>query len=223
MPWMSEPTVPTQPSSERWWRRSRKGPLLSCQMRGLLFTNDNALEPFLQQWDALATKSEKPYCSPVWMLSWWRHAAPRRSELRVVAAVDDHHLLGIAPFFLERRGRVFRRLRILGAGTSSRVDLLSEPDMEQEVGRVIWETLRATRPRPHVVLFEGIDRRSPWPEIFRTHSSSRTHPTLRRVFSQPAPTASLKHSSFDDWFAGRSAKFRKNMRRARRQLAERNC
>ena len=131
-------------------------------MRELVVTDERDATPFVAQWQALAVEASNPYCAPEWMLSWWRRAAPPRCELRVVVVLDEEVVVGIAPLFADRRLRGTVRYRVLGAGTSARVDLLARRGREREVARRVASILAVTSPRPHAFVFEGIPAESGW-------------------------------------------------------------
>ena len=45
-------------------------------LAGAIVDDEADLAPILSDWDALAVETGRPYCSPGWMLAWWRHARP---------------------------------------------------------------------------------------------------------------------------------------------------
>ncbi len=152
------------------------------------------------------------------MLSWWNHVAPKGALLRVIVVTSGDRLVGVAPFFAEPALFGFRRYRVLGAGTSGRLNLLARPGLEEEVGAQFALALSRSRPRVQAVLFEGIPSESPWPELLRANWPTSKHPSLATEFSLPAPVLTLKGLTFDQWFAGKSSHFRAQMRRRLRQL-----
>ena len=66
-------------------------------MDGRLLESLDTVEPHLEAWDGLATAARLPYCTPAWMLGWWKHARPDGARLRVAVAVDGAELAGVAP------------------------------------------------------------------------------------------------------------------------------
>ena len=189
-------------------------------LSGAVVDDPGALEPIFGQWDDLAVAAGRPYCAPAWMLAWWRHAAAGTTSLRVITVSDGATLVGVAPFFAERTRSGLTRYRVLGAGTSSQVDLLAAPGLEAGVARTAAALLAASRPRPDVVMFEGIPSSSPWPAVLRDVWPGR-RPTLDVLISMPAPFLALDEGGFDTWFGSRSSHYRARMRRGLRKLEAR--
>lgn len=180
-----------------------------------LISNLNDARPYLPAWDELAVDSAKPYCGPAWMGSWWVHASPAGSVLRLMLIFDEADLVGVLPFFADRFAGVLNRYRILGAGCSSRVDLLARRGMEASVVFAWISTLRDTIPKPDVVMFEGIPSDSPWPALLAEEWPGRSA-SLIRQFHQPAPSIRLQDRTYDEWFSSKSRNFRQSMRRSLR-------
>src|SRR5215831_3633865 len=83
-------------------KRRRADSMISTQIA----TEVEDLRPLERRWDELARTTRAPYCAPAWMLSWWRHCATPGDLLRVVIVRNDDDVVGIAPFFVRRRGAV---------------------------------------------------------------------------------------------------------------------
>jgi CelD/BcsL family acetyltransferase involved in cellulose biosynthesis len=73
-------------------------------LRGELIDELGAAEQIRDEWDALAVARGRPFCSPAWMLAWWRHAAPPSALLRIAAVRQNGRLVGVAPFFAREEG-----------------------------------------------------------------------------------------------------------------------
>ena len=189
---------------------------------GALILDLDGAEKLRDPWDALAVRCGRPYCAPSWMLAWWRHAAPKRSALRIVAVLEGDDLAGIAPFFAEEPRPGLIRYRLLGSGASARVEPLASPGREPEIAAVVAGILSGTRPQPHVISFEGIDRKSPWAALL-AEAWPGVRPAVHRVRTMPSPTLRLKGRTYDQWLAGIDRDHRKNIRRRRRRLEERGA
>ena len=172
---------------------------------------------FQSEWNGLACACDQPYGTTAWMWSWWRHAAPRGSRLRTVVVSADGRVIGIAPLFADSSFGVWR-YRILGAGVSSRVDLLASPGREREVASAVARCLATVAPHPSALIFEGVRDDSPWPTLLAEAWPSDRAPRLYREYSMPAPYLELDAPSFDAWFASQTAHFRSRMRRGLRKL-----
>src|SRR4051812_15232323 len=82
-------------------------------------------------WDALAVALGRPFCAPAWALGWWRHAAPHGAlGLRPVVVTDGDEVIGVAPFFAQRKSPGRADLRLLGAHTSHRIAPLAAAGRE---------------------------------------------------------------------------------------------
>ncbi|HEX2050105.1 MAG TPA: GNAT family N-acetyltransferase [Actinomycetota bacterium] len=188
--------------------------------RAVVVTDEGAARRYAAGWDALAVAASNPYCSPAWMLAWWRRVAPARCDLRVVVALDGDEVVGVAPLFADRRLRGATRLRILGAGTSARVDLVAGAGREDDVARALAPALARTRPQPHAIVLEGIPATSPWPSLLAARWPGPAR--VRVEYSKASPVMRID-GSFDAWFAAHSRNFRKKLGLRRRRLAERGA
>jgi CelD/BcsL family acetyltransferase involved in cellulose biosynthesis len=187
-------------------------------VHGELIDNPRDVERLRSQWDDLAISSKKPYCSPAWMLSWWRHVAPPSSLLRIVVVLEKNELLGVAPLFTDKGFGILNRYRLLGGPTSSRVDMLATNGLEREVAEVFAAMLSEAQPNVDVLMFEGIPEHSPWPQLLEEFWSNSRRPRLQTQFSVPAPSLILKGRTYEEWLGTKSRNFRKSMRYRQRQI-----
>jgi CelD/BcsL family acetyltransferase involved in cellulose biosynthesis len=183
-------------------------------LRGVLVDRLEDLEAYQQAWDELAVLNRKPYCSPAWVLSWWRHARPSRSALKTVVVLDGTDLVGVAPVFADRGVGGVVRHRLMG---SSRRDFLVSPELEEEATRIVGAVLGTSEPTPDVFMLEGVPSDRRWP-LLLTQAWPAGRLTTHRQFTQPAPIANLEGRSYDEWFGSKSRNFRQGMRRRVRQL-----
>ena len=177
-------------------------------------------EELATAWDELAVSASRPYCSPGWLLAWWRYAAPAHAELRMIAGWEGSELIGIAPLFASHARRRVREFRFLGSGVSTRVEPVARAGREDAMASTIAAALARARPGAALVSFEGIPEGSLWPEWIQESWPGSSSPRLRRGRIAAAPTLYLKGQSYDNWFAGKSRNFRSQMRRALRTLSE---
>jgi CelD/BcsL family acetyltransferase involved in cellulose biosynthesis len=175
------------------------------------------LSELVADWDRLAVAAGEPYCAPGWMLSWWRHAAPAGARLRVAVAQDAEHLVGIAPFYGERRFGALEWLRPLAAPVAHRVGPVCLPGHEGAVAAQLARVLASAHPRPALLTIDGVPRDSPWPRLLAAAWPQRTL-LHRRPQQSVAPVVALSDPDFAAWLAGRSANFRQQTRRTRRKL-----
>lgn len=183
-------------------------------MRAELVESLDALVAYREPWDELAVAGARPYCSPDWLLPWWKHAAPAGARLRTVVVLDGAELVAVAPLYATG-GAGLTLHRLLGHGASLGVEPLARAGAAEECARLIASKLAGGS----VVLdFEGIRAASPWPG-YLAHSWPGGA-SLRHELSMAAPALTLGGRSFDDWLAARSKHFRSQVRRDRRRLDE---
>ena len=201
--------------------RTGTGPAVGTGLSGQLVEEAGALDAVREEWDALAASAGRPYCTPAWMLSWWHAARVGDARLRVVVVRDGSEVVAIAPFFAQvsrPAGLRLVELRLLGAGGAHRIGPLCRPGREGEAAQAITDALAASRPRPSSVVFEGIDVDDPWPRLLAARWPAPARAALRRDNEMSAPVANLGDGTYEAFFAGRSSKYRAQMRRARRSL-----
>lgn len=191
-------------------------------LRGNLLATLEDLAPFRDEWDALAVRNSRPYCSPAWMLAWWRWVAEEGALLRAVAVTDrKQRLIGMAPFWVTGRRTLLPRYGLLGAGLAAPIEPLAQLGDEEEVAGAIAPVLAAARPRAAVVALDGVPEGSPWPRLLMEAWPGRRRPSLSCERSRPIPTVDLTSGGYEEWFAARRAHFRQQMRRYRRRIEER--
>jgi CelD/BcsL family acetyltransferase involved in cellulose biosynthesis len=193
------------------------------ELRTGVVADVGALEPWFQAWDGLAVASRRPFCSPSWMVPWWRCVAPRGASLRVVVVTEGEDLVGIAPCFVERAYGGVWRARMLASSASYRTEPLAVPGREAEVGVQVMAALGGSSPPPAVVLLEAVPSGSPWPEAFARAGNGRPLPWRFLDKSVGSPRLSLEGRTYQEWFESKRPHFRQHMRRARRQLGEKGA
>ncbi len=189
-------------------------------LRAQTIEHPDQLDDLRGAWDELAVQTSNPYCAPAWMMAWWKHVAPAGARLRVHAVFDGADLVGLAPFFVDRGfGRVVR-YRVLAAGTSAPLDLLARRGSEDAVASETARWLAGADPAPDVIMFEGLRRGSPWPDLLRARWPRPAAPAISTLLSQPAPCVRLRGTTYDQWLASRTSNFRRNLRHDQRSLRQ---
>jgi CelD/BcsL family acetyltransferase involved in cellulose biosynthesis len=158
--------------------------------------------------------------APGFVLAWWRHVAPPDAQPRLVTVRDEGRLVGIAPFYVEpsaRRARIDYRLP--GIELCGGMSPLAAPGREWEVAASIGAALADAAPRPHLIALEGLPISTPWASALHDGWPGARRPTVRRYHVHGCPVVTLREPSFDAWLSGKSANFRGQMRRLRRQFA----
>jgi CelD/BcsL family acetyltransferase involved in cellulose biosynthesis len=193
-------------------------PPTSDAATALVVERPEQLEPHLDAWDALAAAAGRPFCTPAWMLAWWREGRSGDARLRVVLVRDaDDTLVGVGPFFAQVAFGL-AEYRLLGAGFSHRVGPLAVAGREREAAAAIAAALALATPAPASVVFEGIEASDPWPELFADGWPGR-RPRVRTDVEMDSPAIALD-ADFEAWMARRERKFRKEARRVARRLEE---
>lgn len=190
-------------------------------LQGTLIVRLTDLSRYRAEWDDLAVSSNRPYCSPAWMLAWWRCVAAEGARLRAVAVTDESGtLVGLAPFWLAGGRSILPSYRLLGAGVAAPIEPLARSGTEREIAKVVASILARARPRPAVLALDGVPSESPWPALLAACWPGRRPPRVRRGESRPTPTVDLSVESYEAWFAARRSHFRQQMRRYRRRIEE---
>jgi CelD/BcsL family acetyltransferase involved in cellulose biosynthesis len=94
------------------------------------------------QWDQLyqSSNSRNPYAAPEWVETWLRHFAAE-GEIEVLSVSRDDRLVGVAPCYVRRIGRVARTVQFAGTGRHDALTelpgVLSEPEETRSVLRAV--------------------------------------------------------------------------------------
>jgi CelD/BcsL family acetyltransferase involved in cellulose biosynthesis len=175
------------------------------------------LDELRGSWDELAVARARPYASPGWLLPWWRHAAPDGARLRVLVALEDDEVVGVAPLYALAGPLGTTTYRLLGTSSANRIEPLARPGREDAVAGAFTEALREVEPRVDVVVLEALPESSPWPPLL---AQAWPHVEPEVEHTHVAPSLKLEHPSFEDWFHSKGAHFRGHLRRTRRRLLD---
>jgi CelD/BcsL family acetyltransferase involved in cellulose biosynthesis len=171
-------------------------------------------ESLAPSWDALALRLKAPYCSPHWMLAWWKHVAPPGAALRLLVVEEGKHLIGLAPLYAGRR-RGMNEYRFLSAGISGRLGVLGEEDRRPEVHTALTETFGRLDPTPDALYLDAVPPADRWePLNIFGRGPSWTYTT----YTVPVPVMTFRDAGYEEWLKGKSTNFRQSVRRHRRRL-----
>ena len=176
------------------------------------------VEPTVAEWDQLAVSASRPYSAPAWLLAWWRHSAPEGARLAVIAVRDGDHLVGIAPFWAQRRVPGIWEYSLLGTDITSRIEPVAARGAIAEVATAVAKALDDADPFPDLIRMEGVPSDSPWAAYLLSAWPGSRRPWLHKRPSTGAPTVALDADDLDSWLGKRSSNFRQQMRRGRRKL-----
>ena len=185
------------------------------KLTGQLLCDLSALSEHRAAWDDLAVATGRPYCAPGWLLPWWEHVRPEGARPRVVLALEDGRLVGLAPLWVE--GRTYR---LFGAKLAAPVEPLAAPGREREVAATLAATLAKANPAAPVVRLEGGSDRLGWARLLADRWPAAHPPWLYSADPVTTPTVNVAGLDYDGWLATKSRNFRSRARRLRRKLEE---
>jgi CelD/BcsL family acetyltransferase involved in cellulose biosynthesis len=181
-------------------------------MDAVVLHSESELMPWTDRWDQIAIRAAAPFCTPGWMLAWWRHAAPPDSRLRTILVLDHGRLIGVAPLFVQEWYRGLHRYRVLGATSATPVEPVAEEGRELEVTLVIAEQVANMVPPAHVVSIEGSTLG--WSQCLREAWPGHARPWLHQDRVASAPIMKVSCGGYEDWFGAKSRNFQQQMRRS---------
>jgi CelD/BcsL family acetyltransferase involved in cellulose biosynthesis len=112
-----------------------------------------------------------------------------------------------------------RLLRFLGTpNLPQRTAILAAPGDEERVVEAVAGALGRARPRSALVNLDRIDGGERWARIMARAWPTPLGASLSSPFTVSAPVLSMSGRSFDEWLAGKSSNFRKEVRRTRRKV-----
>jgi CelD/BcsL family acetyltransferase involved in cellulose biosynthesis len=181
-----------------------------------LLSLDEALERHAGEWRAIAERRGSAFISPEWVECWQRQYGTA-AEIRVAVVVDDAGALrGLMPFAVESRGYP-RAARVAGASLADWIHPVAEPGEESEIALAACAALAEHGPSWGALVFDNVDADGPLARIEPGDGGGR--PLRRRERSSTVlPYAELP-GTYDEYLAGRSSSFRRQLRRFDRRLA----
>ena len=177
-----------------------------------VFDQLDPLADRLTAWDELAVAAARPLAAPAWVTAWWAHMRPVGASMRTIAVFDGDELIGILPLSVTRRG-----VRPAG-GDLITVEPLAAVGREAEVASAIAGGLGSLDARSVPLDLELQDDSPPWVSLLSEGWPGRG-PLWHRA-SRPVslPRIDLASLTFDEWMAGKSSNFRRDVRKKGRRL-----
>lgn len=182
-----------------------------------ILSEESEVGELRERWDRLAIELGRPFCAPGWMLAWWRNAAAEGAGLRVVAVTDGEQLVGVAPFWAEKRRASRSDYEVLSTWLAPPAGPLAASEREGEVAAATIEALLDAEPRPAAIRFWSRGDAGAVGAHLDAAAASRRF-WVHKAAPVPLPIVNLEGDDFDQWIAGRSSKFRQESRRMRRRL-----
>lgn len=175
-----------------------------------------ALERHEPRWRELAVLRGNAFVTPEWLRAWL-DAYEGAAEVRVALVHgDDGTLLGLMPFALSG-GRLGRTARFAAAGFADYLHPVAESADEAAVARAAIEALAREGGWATLVL-DNVDADAAWSHDSFPGPGGRELRRRERSGSV-LPYAPLP-GDYDEYLAGRSGSFRRQLRRLDRRLAE---
>lgn len=162
-------------------------------------------------WDELAVEAQRPFAAPAWSIAWWNHLRPDGAQLRVLVVDDGERLVAVFP--LCASGRAYRPM---GGGLAP-VEPLARAGLEREAAEAAARLLAETEPRPATVELEQHGSAPDWAAMLSQAWGGGRGAWRALESESPVPCVDLGEG-FEDWIAGKSSSFRRDVRRNRRKL-----
>jgi CelD/BcsL family acetyltransferase involved in cellulose biosynthesis len=182
-----------------------------------LFKPAEALERFADEWRALAELRDNAFATPEWFGCWLRQYADEADVRVAVLAAPGGPISGLIPFAVARRGRP-RLARFAGSNLADWVHPVAAIADEPRVAAAAVSELAASDLAWGALVFDNVDATADWHRQPLTDERGRTL-RLRRRSETVLPYATLP-DSYEEYLAGRSGSFRRQLRRFDRRLAE---
>jgi CelD/BcsL family acetyltransferase involved in cellulose biosynthesis len=185
------------------------------ELRSALLENAAELAPLEFQWRRLAEERANIFLTPEWFSTWLRHYDEYAPAVPVVTRGDS--LLGLVPLVRVRRGRP-RRIQFAGANAGDYFHPVAAESDEGAVAGAAARALALGRRGYNTLVLENVDPDAAWwTEL--AHESPRSI-TAKRVKGSVLPYTDLTGLSWDEFLAGRSRNFRRDLRRKSTRLQE---
>lgn len=173
----------------------------------------DGFESLRDRWDALSANSGSVFQTWEWCWAWWRRYG-RGRRLFIICVEEGERLVGLAPLFISSYlGLPFRVASLIGTGPSDYGDILIEPGRTEAAIGAMLDYLEANR-RWDVL---DLQQLPPASTALRIESLTGIFSTRRlgqdECFSMDLP------SSYDEYLASLSKKFRWNVEYYRRRLS----
>ena len=155
------------------------------------------------EWGRLAEKAGHVFASREWLTTWWRHFGGGRRVL-IASVREGRDLVAIVPVD-EWRRRGLPVLRLIGHGVSDQLGPVCEPRI---AAAALAAALRALPLRRFVLLAEQLPAGTGFDRIKGATA----------MYQEQSPVIALDAGTWDEFLAGRSGNFRRQLGRYSRRL-----
>ena len=161
------------------------------------------LDALRDDWNAMAERSENVFGTWEWASTWWRHLGHGAQPLWTRCRDADGATFAVLPLYLARRSGL-RLVRLVGHGPADELGpLCADRDRSRAAAAV-----RTVLDDVHADVFLGETLSHDWPR----HLGASVHAT------DASPVIHLDGGTWDEFLAGRSSNFRRQVRRHERAL-----
>jgi CelD/BcsL family acetyltransferase involved in cellulose biosynthesis len=159
-----------------------------------------------REWDALAEAAGNLFATREWAETWWSHFGGGH-ELFLQAVLDpDGDLVGILPLY-DFTGPPLGVMRFIGHGAADQLGPICAPERRASVALALRDLIEGRRPR-RLLLAEQLLSAEQWRAALGGRVVART----------PSPVVLPIDGSWQGYLASKSANFRQQVGRRRRQL-----
>lgn len=174
-----------------------------------------ALEALVPAWDELAASCSLPTSTGTWNVACARAYG---EPVRVAVVREGGDVVGIVPLVLRRGPYATRELHLLGANVTVGNAPLAIPGREAEIAECATAVLARCRPRADRLVLNGLPDRRPWARLMAELWPGAIRRLIKREFVTTEWLIDAAPGGHDAWLAGRSARFRSQLRRHQRRL-----
>ena len=185
----------------------RPGPAVAGSQPRVRFEFVDNLESVREKWSGLAEHGQNVFATWEFATTWWEHFGSGRRLLSAECRDPDGELFAILPLYQWQR-RPLRVIRFLGHGAGDVLGPVCAPARYEDAARALQGLLETAPWGWDVFVGENLPGDQRWPDRLGGKLIRREgNPVLREA------------GSFEQFLAGRTPNFRRQVRRRERQLA----
>ena len=180
------------------------------EVRAGLIEDAASLRPLEDRWRDLAEARGNVFVTPEWFFTWLRHHADRARPLVPTAWAEDGTFVGLLPMVQELSGRP-RRIRFAGASLGDWFHPVASLSDQDAVASAAGRALGLGAGDRNVLVLDNVDEGQGWAARVAASSDRSIH--MRHLKRSVLPYVEISQASWEAYFAGQSANFRRDLRR----------
>ncbi len=165
-----------------------------------------SFEELRTEWSGLAASAGGIFATYEWVETWWRHNGEGRELLLHACRDETGTLVAVIPLYVSRARRP-RVIRFLGHGTGDELGPIHRPERRVETAEALYRTLAALD--FDVALCEQLPGDVDWSDALGGREWRR----------EASPVLTFTQGGWDSFLASRSANFRQQLARRKREIA----